>query len=194
MKNDVFLKQLESFQNSVVDTLLKNKKKLIFVKGHKFTGKTKIVAKLFNIINDELVIYHTGCDPKYYNKGYDRLIRLIEKYNYNSITFILDEFYDEKLLNYITNLKNATCYIFTNDTSIKNDKFVDFNYYIFYTKFINNIYKTYLNIHQILQKENYEKIENLRSSSTKTITNIKYLNKIYKNVMEFNLDNIDNKR
>lgn len=185
-KND-FLMDLDDFQNKAVFELIKYKNKSIFIKSNKYTGKTNIAKKLFNICNDDIVFYHTGCDPKYFNKSVNVFKELLNNHEYKSITIILDEFYNKELLDYLKKLDNLTCYVLTNDISIFDKDYLNFNYYTFYEKFVTNVYGKYLNIHEIMNVDiNFgNKNDHLRRSSTKTITYIKYKNEIKQNLMEF---------
>ena len=187
MDKNEFLIDLDDFQNKAVSELIKYKNKSIFIKSNKYTGKTNIAKKLFNSCDDEIVFYHTGCDPKYFDKAFDRFKELINKYEYKSITIILDEFYNSELLDYLKEIDNLTCYVLTNDISISDKDYLNFNYFTFYEKFISNIYGKYLNIHEVMNKDIDFGTKNdpLRRSSTKTITNIKYKNEIKQDLMEF---------
>ena len=71
MQSDVFINLLDDFQNTAVNELLRYKNKLVFVKGKKFIGKTNIAKKLYNKIDDDIVIYHTGCAPRFYADAYN---------------------------------------------------------------------------------------------------------------------------
>lgn len=188
MNNELFIKKLNNFQNSVLTELLHFKNKLLFVKGSKFTGKTTISKKLFEIIEDEIVLYHTGCNPDHYIEAFNRFKKIIDEYKTKNITMILDEFYDLNMLNYIFKIPNITCYIFTNDKNVNNPNYINYDYYSIYQKFIVKNFNKYFDINQILfEKGKYFEKEKLRTISIETKTIIKYKGKIFEDKMEFKL-------
>ena len=113
MNKDIFLKHLNSFQDEAIKEL-KNHNKVI-IKSTKYTGKSVICKKLFNSLNNGVIIYHTGCAPKLFKNAKNRLLELINVDK--EITLILDEFYDNELLELISNKNNINCYVVTNDSS-----------------------------------------------------------------------------
>ena len=177
--NDNFVKNLNSFQDTAICELIKHKFNKIFIKSNKFTGKTMLAGKLFKNVIDDVVIYHTGCCPELFNRAKEQFINILNDNISKNITIILDEFYDEEILSSIDK-KNITCYVFTNDISLSKNNYLSFNYYEYYSKFINNEFGNYLNIHQVLNKNKNYDVENekLRQSSKNTITYIKKNNEI----------------
>ncbi len=182
--NKQFLINLNDFQNKAVETLLEHKGKVI-VKSQKFTGKTMIASKLFERADSEMVLYHTGCCPELFIKAKEEFLKII-KDNRKETTIILDEFYDEEIMNYISDKDNISCYVLTNDLSLNKEGYKSFNYYNSYKKFINNEKGEYLNIHQVLNKDiNFDKKnEKLRRSSVSTTIFIKENNSIKEYKME----------
>ncbi len=171
MNKKKFIYNLDDFQNTAVKELLKYDK--VIIKSKKFTGKSFICKKLFDSLNDKTVIYHTGCCPKLFNKAKEELMVLLN--DLNEATIILDEFYDDEILDYLCKKDSYKCYIVTNDYKVKKEKFDIFNYYMFYKKFVINEVGKELNIHQVMNKDiNYDKKnEYLRRSSKQTIIYIK---------------------
>ncbi|MGM9877075.1 MAG: hypothetical protein ACI33S_00345 [Bacilli bacterium] len=176
--NKMFLINLNDFQNKAIEVLLENKNKRIFIKSKKFTGKTMLAKKIFENTNNT-TIYHTGSSPKLFERAKNDFINILNNIKENEITIILDEFYDDEIIN-IVNKKNYTVYILTNDLSLKNKEYMTFNYYEFYNRFINNECGKYLNLHEVLNKDiNFSKNnEILRKSSKSTITYVKKNNLI----------------
>lgn len=174
-----FIEDLDDFENVAVNELIKNKNKIVFIKSYKFTGKTTLSKKLYNLIKDGVVIYHSGCDPKYFADSYNDFKSLVEKYEKNYKTIILDEYYNHDLLDYINKLNNIVCYIFTNDLNIYYENASYLNYYKFYKKFIENICFEYRNIYQMMfsDKKILDMLEKSRIRSSITFTKIKYKGK-----------------
>ena len=182
----MFLKNLNDFQNKAVSTLLAYKNQLIIVKSQKFTGKTMLASKLFEQAENDVIIYHTGCCPELFKKAKKEFIKVLNKYNEKSITIILDEYYDDEIIDLLTNLNNTTCYLLTNDLSLNHRQYMTFNYYNFYNSFIHNEYGRYLNLHEILNKDKdfSKKNENLRHYSKSTTIFVKENNEIKQYKME----------
>lgn len=201
-----FINMLNDMQEEAVNYLINNKQHIVIVKSTKFTGKTTIVTKLFNTIEAYPVLYHTGCDPQKREIANKEFIDVLTEYADCQLTVILDEYYDDQIIQYILKHKNISCYIFTNDQYLE----IENSYSFYLNKLYDNYKKKYfnlfngfnwkkMNIKEILyyledntedSLKNYTlKNENLRTASTSTSIYIKNKDYIVLNKIEFGENN-----
>lgn len=150
-----FWKMVDDFENQAIKTINDSKEKKVIIKGKKFLGKSVTSEKLFSSLSDDVIMYHSGCNPEADQYIYSDFIHSVSEWSSRekSVSIVLDEFYNLEILTYLSKLTNIKCYIFTNDASLRCSDFADFNYFYYYEKYIWNTMKSYFN---------YERVLNLR--------------------------------
>lgn len=114
--------------------------------------------------DDDVILYHSGCNPKYSEFAIEDFIEDIEKYRSKSdrrIIIILDEFYSELVLEHIYGIKNVRCFIFTNDENLSYKCSTIFFYKEYFESFMEKIIPiidlhqedVILNIRQVLAQQ-----------------------------------------
>lgn len=147
-----FLGMIDDFENQTIKAINDSKEKKVIIKGKKFVGKSVTSEKLFNSLSDDVIMYHSGCDPEADQYIYTDFIRSVSEWSSRekSVSVVLDEFYNLEILTYLSKLTNIKCYIFTNDASLRDNNFADFNYYHYYEKYIWSTMKSYFNSEKVL--------------------------------------------
>ncbi|NLD78926.1 MAG: hypothetical protein GX641_01135 [Mollicutes bacterium] len=119
MKTTV-IKKIRKNQSDIINYLIKNNNKIIFIKSIPQTGKSTILKKLFDMNHKDIKLFITGCDPKNMPLINDEVIAEIEncliKNKGKQITIYFDEYYNDETLYYLETkkCKNIKVFITTN--------------------------------------------------------------------------------
>ncbi len=123
MKNDILGKKIDRNQLDIINKIMKVKNKILFLKSIPQTGKTAVLKRLFDINNDKIKMFITGCNPKNMKFIDDSVLfeinSCINKNRNENISIFFDEYYNCKILDYFKHnkLDNVSVYISTNKIS-----------------------------------------------------------------------------
>lgn len=191
IRKQQFLNLIERYENDVIDFLLKNTNRLILIRGVKFIGKTTMIYKIFNQINNIPIIYHTGCDPTKRKIANNYFEKKLNEYKDKECLVILDEFYYADNCEYFNKHKNFKVLLFVNTYNLSIPGFKHFNLMDVYEQYKREFFKEeninfknknireiiYLFDHQNFVEEDYNVTQNyfesLRTQSNQTQTKIK---------------------
>lgn len=152
MKTTV-IRRIMKNQTNIINNLLKNNNKIIFIKSIPQTGKSTILKKLFDMNHEEIKLFITGCDPKNMSLINDEILAEIEscliKNKEKNITIYFDEYYNDEILYYLQTNKHKNIKVFI--TTNKIIKKMNFNYRIIdiYKDIFNEIDKYMLEEYNI---------------------------------------------
>ena len=200
-----FSKALTNMQKQFTVNLLNSSGKINIVYGSKFIGKTMLVNFLF-INTKKNTIYHTGCNPKLSIISNNHFFKILKKEECNYPIIILDEYYNKKLLTFLSKYEFNKLYIFTNDLNFTIENAVCFNLIDEYEKCKQNYFKNKVNfdyhfknireIYYILTNKKTSDLQQIltkldaqRKISTVTSTKVKSQNKLYISELKFGENN-----
>lgn len=201
-----FTDEVNNYQAKLAFKIGKIKKRIIILKAQHFFGKTTILKHVFDLSNYDLTIFHTGCNPKYFDKSRDDFLaemelELMKVKKNDKILILLDEYYDDNIIKYFLSINyNVKVVIATNSSVICHNKDIllidfanDIRKIIF--KYINK--KQYslikINLYSALEiikgEKNYDIMlnikEKMRTSTNKTSIIIKSKNYNILKTIEF---------